>query len=78
MVAGIGRIPLKGIGHHGNGESQAFCQLFGFRHVQGNLAEYIVVVPRIDETNILTSVTEGPHHQVYGNNFTEVTDVNST
>ena len=78
VVASIGRIPVKRVGHHGNGESQAFCQLLGFRHVQGNLAEYIVVVPRIDKANILASITEGTNHQVYGNNFTEVTDVNST
>jgi hypothetical protein len=75
MMPGIACIPFPGIRYHSNGKTEVPFELFLFGHILRHFSEHIVIIPGIDEPHLLTLVPQGPDHEVYGDNFPEITDM---
>ena len=75
VVARVAPVAVPGIGHHGDREAQMRGQQLLVGHVDGNLAEDVIIVPGIDEADLLAHVAQRAHHEIHGNNLAEVPDM---
>ena len=75
VSAGIVVGSSGGVGNKRDWLSEIGLQELRLRHVLGDLPEYIVIVPGIDEADLLSLLPEGLHNQVYRDDFPEVSDV---
>ena len=64
MMPGVRFVAPPRIGNHGDGESEIFLQEFWLRHVERDFSENVIVVPAVNEANVLASVAERAHNQL--------------
>ena len=78
VVARVVFVAAGRVGNHRDREAQIFFQRFGIGHVGRNFAEHVVVVPRVNEADLLAAVAKGADNQVNGDDFAEVSKVNGS
>ena len=78
VVARVVFVAAGRVGNHRNRVAQVFFKRFGIGHVGRNFAEHVVVVPRVNEADLLAAVAKGADNQVNGDDFAEVSKVNGS
>ena len=73
--ARVAFIAAEGVGNKGDGIAQVFLQFVLFWHVGRNLAEYVVIVPGINEADVFSAFLESPHNEIDRNDLAEIPDM---
>ena len=76
--AGVVLRPAGGIGDQRDGLAQEGGQQLWLGHVLGDLAKDIVVIPAVDEANLLALAAQGTHDELHRDDLAEVPDMNRT
>jgi hypothetical protein len=72
-------VPLPGgVGDQGDGFAEVGFEHLRLGHVLRDFPKHIVVVPRIDEADFLSSVAQGADDKFDGDDLAEVADMDGT
>lgn len=75
IMGGIALLIAENIRDMNDGSAQVLFENILVRHVGGNFAKNIVVVPRVDEAHRAPAVDQGSNHQFNRDDFPEIAEV---